>query len=70
MDDTFIKNHLVTIGIDFKIKSINFEGKLIKLNILDTPGLKQFHAITKTYYKGTHGIIIVYDVTNYDSLRI
>ena len=63
-DDSFTANHLTTIGIDFKIKIINLEGKLIKLQIWDTAGQERFRTITKTYYKGAHGIILIYDVTS------
>ena len=63
-DDSFTANHLTTIGIDFKIKNINLENKLIKLQIWDTAGQDRFRAITKNYYKGAHGILLIYDVTN------
>ena len=66
-DDSFKANHLTTIGIDFKIKIININGKLIKLQIWDTAGQKEFRTITKTYFKGTHGIILLYDVADQDS---
>ena len=66
-DDTFTGNHLTTIGVDFKIKIINFEDKTIKLQICDTAGSERFRTITKTYYKGTHGIILMYDVTDRNS---
>ena len=68
-DDSFTANHLTTIGIDFKIKIINIEGKLIKLQIWDTAGQERFRTITKTYYKGAHGIILTYDVTDQNSFK-
>ena len=68
-DDSFTANHLTTIGIDFKIKIINLEGKLIKLQIWDTAGQERFRTITKTYYKGAHGIILTYDVTDQNSFK-
>ena len=40
------------IGIDFKIKIIELEGKVIKLQIWDTAGQERFCTITKIYYKG------------------
>ena len=51
-----------TLGIDFKIKTINLNGKNIKTQILDTAGQEKFKTITSSYYKGAHGIILVYDV--------
>ena len=68
-DDSFTANHLTTIGIDFKIKIINLENKLIKLQIWDTAGQERFRTITKTYYKGAHGIILTYDVTDQNSFK-
>ena len=68
-DDSFTANHLTTIGIDFKIKIINLENKLIKLQIWDTAGQERFRTITKTYYKGAHGIILTYDVTDINSFK-
>ena len=68
-DDLFTSNHLTTIGIDFKIKIINLDNKLIKLQIWDTAGEERFRTITKTYYKGAHGIILTYDVTDINSFK-
>jgi len=68
-DDSFTANHLTTIGIDFKIKIISLNGKLIKLQIWDTAGQERFRTITKTYYKGAHGIILTYDVTDQNSFK-
>ena len=68
-DDSFISNHLTTIGIDFKIKIINLDNKLIKLQIWDTTGEERFRTITKTYYKGAHDIILTYDVTDINSFK-
>ena len=68
-EDSFTTTFLTTIGIDFKIKIINLENKLIKLQIWDTAGQERFRTITKTYYKGAHGIILTYDVTDQDSFK-
>ena len=57
------------LGIDFKIKIINLEDKLIKLQIWDTAGQERFRTITKTYYKGANGIILTYDVTDENSFK-
>ena len=68
-DDSFTQNHINTIGIDFKIKVLDYEGKHIKLQIWDTAGQERFKTITKTYYKGAQGIILTYDVTDQESFK-
>jgi small GTP-binding protein len=68
-DNKFIKNHLTTIGIDFKIKVLHLTGKSIKLKIWDTAGQERFRNITQQYYKSTDGIILVYDVTDRKSFE-
>ena len=68
-DDSFTADHLEDIGVDFKIKIINFQNKLVKLQLWDTAGEERFRTITKTYYKGAHGIILMYDVTDQNSFK-
>ena len=63
-DDTYNDSYISTIGVDFKIRTIELEGKRIKLQIWDTAGQERFRTITSSYYRGAHGIIIVYDVTD------
>ena len=64
-DKTFQEAHLSTIGLDYRLKTMTLEnGKNIKLQIWDTAGQDRFRAITKNYYKGANGIILIYDVTN------
>ncbi|XP_052184216.1 ras-related protein RABC2a-like [Diospyros lotus] len=52
-----------TIGVDFKIKQLTVGGKRVKLTIWDTAGQERFGTLTRSYYRGAHGIILVYDVT-------
>ncbi|GJV95246.1 Ras-related protein RabC2a-like protein [Tanacetum coccineum] len=52
-----------TIGVDFKMKMLTVEGKRLKLTIWDTAGQERFGTLTSSYYRGAHGIILVYDVT-------
>ncbi len=56
-----------TIGCDFKIKTIEADGKTIKLQIWDTAGQERFKTITSSYYKGAHGIIVAYDMADRES---
>ena len=56
-----------TIGVDFKIRTISVDEKVCKLQIWDTAGQERFKTITSSYYKGAHGIIVVYDITDRES---
>lgn len=92
-------SYITTIGVDFKIRTVDIEGERVKLQIWDTAGQERFRTITSTweqpntsgrrfqgfycgrsvteftlfpvpvcsYYRNTHGVIIVYDVTNPES---
>mmetsp|Transcript_2761 Transcript_2761/g.3383 ORF Transcript_2761/g.3383 Transcript_2761/m.3383 type:complete len:118 (+) Transcript_2761:109-462(+) len=63
-DDQFSASFITTIGIDFKIKSIQMGDKKVKLQIWDTAGQERFKTITTAYYRGAMGIILVYNVAN------
>ena len=68
-DNVFHDTFLPTIGVDFKIRNVTVGDKSIKLNIWDTAGQERFKTITAAYYKGAHGIILVYDITDRDSFN-
>ncbi|ERE90444.1 hematopoietic SH2 domain-containing protein [Cricetulus griseus] len=71
-EDAFNSTFISTIGIDFKIRTIELDGKRIKLQIWDTAGQERFRTITTAYYRGAMGIMLVYDITNeksFDNIR-
>merc|ERR1719228_1376452 len=63
-EDTFNETYISTIGVDFKIKTLTLGDKAVKLQVWDTAGQERFRTITESYYRGSHGIIIVYDITS------
>jgi len=65
-DDTFLPPEEIsaTIGVDFKAKMLDLDSKKYKLTIWDTAGQERFRTLTSSYYRGAHGVILVYDVTN------
>uniref|UniRef100_A0AAZ3R9F0 Ras-related protein Rab-13 n=1 Tax=Oncorhynchus tshawytscha TaxID=74940 RepID=A0AAZ3R9F0_ONCTS len=63
-EDAFNSTFISTIGIDFKIRTVELDGKKIKLQIWDTAGQERFRTITTAYYRGAMGIMLVYDITN------
>ena len=64
-DNTFQEIHMSTIGLDYKLKNVQLDdGKMYKIQIWDTAGQDRFRSITKNYYKGAHGIVLIYDITD------
>ena len=62
-DNKFRYQHELTIGVEFGAKTIDINSKSIKIQIWDTAGQEAFQAITRTYYKGAIGALLVYDIT-------
>jgi len=67
-EGVFTERYITTIGIDFKIKQIENDGKPIKLQIWDTGGQERFRTITQAYYRGAHAIVVVVDLTKPNSV--
>jgi small GTP-binding protein len=68
-DDKFQDTFMTTIGVDFKTKFITVDGVPVKLQIWDTAGQEKFRSITKAYYRGAHGILVVFDVSRRDTFN-
>ncbi len=68
-DNIFNESFLPTIGVDFKIRTFELSSKTVKLQIWDTAGQERFKTITSSYYKGAHGIILTYDITDKQSFK-
>ena len=65
----FPEGQKATIGIDFKLRQLEVDGRHVKLQIWDTAGQEKFRTITRAYYRGATGVLIIYDVTDEKSFR-
>jgi len=68
-DDTFEEQMQSTIGVDFKVKMLEREGKRLKMTIWDTAGQERFRTLTSSYYRGAQGIIMAYDVARRETFE-
>uniref|UniRef100_G1KNA1 Ras-related protein Rab-43 n=1 Tax=Anolis carolinensis TaxID=28377 RepID=G1KNA1_ANOCA len=58
-----------TIGVDFTMKSLEIQGKRVKLQIWDTAGQERFRTITQSYYRSANGAILAYDISKRSSFQ-
>jgi Ras-related protein Rab-1A len=69
-DNVFVDNYITTIGLDYKLKYVQLDsGQVIKVQLWDTAGQDRYRTIAKNYYKGSHGILLLYDVTKTSSFE-
>lgn len=70
-DDSFYTEYISTIGVDYRIKTLKVQHEdqpvSVKLQCWDTAGQEKFDNIVQSYYRGSHGIMLVFDVTNKES---
>merc|ERR1711998_174214 len=69
-DDECPDRHISTIGVDFKIRNIKMDdSKVAKLQVWDTAGQERFRAVTQSFYRNAHGVMVVFDLNSLDSFR-
>ena len=69
-DNIFVENYITTIGLDYKLKYVQLDsGETIKVQLWDTAGQDRYRTIAKNYYKGSHGILLLYDITKENSFE-
>eukprot|EP01083_Nonionella_stella_P057384 150657_1 len=68
-DKRFQPVHDLTIGVEFGARMVAIDKKQIKLQIWDTAGQESFRSITRSYYRGAAGALLVYDITRRDSFK-
>lgn len=66
-ENVFSVSFITTIGIDFRIKTVEMNGKRVKLQVWDTAGQERFHSVATSYYRNAHGIMLIYDVSKAES---
>ena len=67
VEDDFHDVFISTIGIDFRNKTLDVLGRKVKVRIWDTAGQERFKTLTGKFYRGSHGILMLYDMTNRES---
>uniref|UniRef100_A0A7S1EZY4 Ras-related protein Rab-1 n=1 Tax=Noctiluca scintillans TaxID=2966 RepID=A0A7S1EZY4_NOCSC len=68
-ESRFDTNFVVTIGVDFKWKTVEHDGKKLKLQVWDTAGQERFRTITPAYYRAANGVVITYSITDRESFE-
>ncbi|KAL6536009.1 Ras-related protein RABB1c [Orobanche hederae] len=68
-DKRFQPVHDLTIGVEFGARMITIENKPMKLQIWDTAGQESFRSITRSYYRGAAGALLVYDITRRETFN-
>ena len=67
--DTFSEAYISTVGVDFKIKTLELGGRAVKLQIWDTAGQERFRSVPRSYYRGAAGALLVYDVSSRETFN-
>ena len=70
----YVKNEYIpdmksTVGVEFGSKILKIYDINVKVQIWDTAGQERYRSVTSSYYKGSKGVLIVYDITNYSSFE-
>lgn len=68
-DKRFQPVHDLTIGVEFGARMVTIDEKQVKLQIWDTAGQESFRSITRSYYRGAAGALLVYDITRRDTFK-
>eukprot|EP00727_Mastigamoeba_balamuthi_P005551 m51a1_g1615 putative ras-related protein rab-1a (198) ;mRNA; f:213530-214964 len=68
-DNTFSEEPLTSIGSDFKVKDLVVDGRPVKLQIWDTAGQERFASVTASFYRASHGALLVFDAGDAESFN-
>ena len=64
VDGYFQGKYVTNVAVDLRVKTVAVDGKRIKLQLWDTVGNERFRSLTSAYFRGAHGVLLVYDVGN------
>lgn len=64
VDDKFVFEGTATIGVELMVKTVEIDGVIVKTQLWDTAGQDKYNSVTTNYYRGSHGVILVYDITS------
>ena len=65
----FSNQYKATIGADFLTKEVNVDDRLVTMQTWDTAGQESFKSITRSYYRGAAGALLVYDITRKETFN-
>jgi small GTP-binding protein len=66
LTDEFLDNYAVTLGVEYHTKLVKIDSQIsIKLKIWDTAGQEAFNSIVKSFYRNSHVVVLVYDISRY-----
>mmetsp|Transcript_7134 Transcript_7134/g.11567 ORF Transcript_7134/g.11567 Transcript_7134/m.11567 type:complete len:201 (-) Transcript_7134:118-720(-) len=65
----FDANFVLTIGVDFKWKTVDRNNRKLKLQVWDTAGQERFRTITPAYYRSAMGVVITYDICEEETFK-
>jgi Ras-related protein Rab-2A len=68
-DKRFEMTHDLTIGVEFGARTVSVNGTAVKLQIWDTAGQESFRSITRSYYRGACGALLVFDMTRRETFE-
>ena len=60
--DSFVENHMATIGLNYVFKIENIDDIRLKMQIWDTAGQDKFKTITRSYYRNSQGVLVVFSL--------
>ncbi|KEP65073.1 UNVERIFIED_CONTAM: Ras-related protein Rab2BV, putative [Hammondia hammondi] len=61
--------HRTTLGVDFETRTLDVDGRRVKIQLWDTAGHERFRSVTLSYYRSAMGALVVFDMTNRESFE-